>query len=92
MARSFDPAAVRAYLARDWSAARERKRAYWRDRLQRGGLGEALAITEQLRVGSTEQDREADLETHRRVAEALARTPRRSAETGRRARRVRGPR
>ncbi|MBL0219136.1 MAG: hypothetical protein IPQ07_35355 [Myxococcales bacterium] len=72
MARTLDPASVRAYLARDWAQVRARKRAYWRARLERGGLVEALAITEQLRVGSTEQHREEDLETHRRVAKALA--------------------
>jgi hypothetical protein len=55
---------------------------YWRARLERGGLAESLAITGQLHTGlrerapawPTEQDREEDLETHRRVAAALART------------------
>jgi hypothetical protein len=58
------------------------KRAYGRARLERGGLAEALSITEQMRAWlherdaawPTEQEREADLETHRRVAAALART------------------
>jgi hypothetical protein len=80
--RSFDPASVRAYVARDWRQLRARKRAYWRARLERGGLAEALSITEQLRTWMherdaawpTEQDRDQDLETHRRVAATLART------------------
>jgi len=92
MTRAIDPASVRAYLARDWRSLRARKRAYWRARLERGGLAEALAITEQLRTGlqkrdatwPSEREREEDLETHRRVAAALARTaPRTPASTPR---------
>jgi hypothetical protein len=82
MLRAIDPASVRAYLARDWRLLRTHKRAYWRARLERGGLVEALAITEQLRADlqdrdaswPSEHEREEDLETHRRVAAALART------------------
>jgi hypothetical protein len=40
----IDPASVRAYVARDWQLLRTGKRAYWRTRLERGGLVEALAI------------------------------------------------
>jgi hypothetical protein len=80
--RTIDPASIRAYVARDWGLLRARKRAYWRARLDPGGLVEALAITEHLvpRYGTrppswpTEQEREEDLETHRRVAAALTRT------------------
>jgi hypothetical protein len=82
MVRSIDPASVRAYVDRDWRLLRARKRAYWRKRLESGGLAEALSITEQMRTWvrerdaawPTEQEREEDLETHRRVAAALART------------------
>jgi hypothetical protein len=102
MVRSIDPAAARAYVDRDWRRLRAHKRTYWRARLERGGLVEACSITEQLRAWMrgrdaawpTEQEREEDLETHRRVAAALARTaparPRREAAAARgRARRVR---
>ena len=82
VSRTITGASVRAYLARDWDAARERKRTYWSDRLVRGGLAEALRVTEQLRAWMksldpdwpSKEDREEDLETHRRVAAALART------------------
>lgn len=96
----LDPAAVRAYMARDWGAVREAKRQYWRDRLDRGGLVEALRVSEQLRdqaahanpAWPTEKDREEDLETHQRVAKALASTAppeRRSASARARTPRVR---
>ncbi|HEY0481819.1 MAG TPA: hypothetical protein VGD37_30080 [Kofleriaceae bacterium] len=102
MSRAIDPASVRAYVARDWRALRASKRVYWRARLDRGGLAEALAITGQLRAGlqhrdatwPTEHDREEDLQTHRRVAAALARTapttaPGKAPRARGRARRVR---
>lgn len=101
MPAAIDPASIRAYMARDWRRARDLKRAYWRARLDRGGLTEALAITEQLRrelkqrdpTWPSEQEREEDLETHRRVAAALARTPRPATQPAsrprQRARRVR---
>jgi hypothetical protein len=79
MAARLDPDAVRAYLARDWARAHEAKRAYWHARVVRGGLPEALAVSDQLRAwqlrmtpeSERERDREEDLETHRRVAQAL---------------------
>jgi hypothetical protein len=82
MPRAIDPASLRAYMARDWRRARLGKRAYWRARLATGGLAAAIAISDQLRTGlqkhdaswPSEHDREEDLETHRRVAAALART------------------
>ena len=81
---ALDPASVRAYLQRDWEGARDRKRAYWRERLEAGGLREALRVTEELAAwmmtvnGSwpTEAQRDEDLATHQRVAEALAKVPR----------------
>jgi hypothetical protein len=75
--RRIDPSALRAYLARDWARVRENKRAYWRNRLDRGGLAEAIRVTELLRSTATDQEREEDLQTHQRVAEALAKTQRR---------------
>jgi hypothetical protein len=81
VARTISTVSIRAYLARDWDAARAGKRTYWRDRLDRGGLAEALRVTDQLRAWirsidpdwPSKEDREEDLETHRRVAETLAR-------------------
>ena len=95
VAREIDPASVRAYMARDWARLRESKRNYWRERLDRGGLAEALRVTEQLREWMRErhpswptpQDRDEDFESHKRVAEALARTAPRPIR--KRARRVR---
>jgi len=80
--KSIDSASVRAYVDRDHDAARAGKRAYWRGLLERDGLRAAVAVTDQLRQWMkqtnpswpTEQDREEDLETHRRVAQALALT------------------
>ena len=69
--RPLDPDAIRAYAARDWARVRENKRAYWRARLDRGGLAEAVRVTELLRdtTAPSETSREEDLETHKRVAE-----------------------
>ena len=77
-----DPLAVRAYLDRDWSGAREGERAYWRARIDQGGLAEALLVTQQLYdwmkhadpAWPTREQRDEDLETHVRVAEALQKT------------------
>lgn len=77
--RKIDAASIRAYVARDWMGARQAKQAYWRERLARGGLREALRITADLRDSMmqlvpdwpTERDREEDLETHRRVTQTL---------------------
>jgi hypothetical protein len=77
------PADVRAYLARDWQAVRDAKHAYWQARLATGGADAALAASDQLRIfcqglnpgWPSDQDREADLEAHRRVAQALRRVP-----------------
>lgn len=90
--RIVGPEAIRAYAARDWARLRESKRAYWRARMDRGGLDEAVRVTELLRDPHepSETSREEDLQTHQRVAEALARTPRyRARARARRARRVR---
>ena len=81
---ALDPAALRQYVARDWSGARERKRVYWRARLAAGEFREALRVSDQLRKwmmqldGSwpTQAHRDEDLRTHQRVSAALAETPR----------------
>ena len=71
----LDGSAIRAYVARDWEKVRTAKRAYWRERLARGGLREALRVTEQLHRVPSAAEREEDLQTHRRVAQALAKRP-----------------
>jgi hypothetical protein len=79
---AIDRESVLSFVGRDWRLARDRKREYWRARLERGGLREALRITEQLRdwmkLADPEwpapEQREEDLETHCRVAEALSKT------------------
>ncbi|MFN0249218.1 MAG: hypothetical protein ACKV2T_20205 [Kofleriaceae bacterium] len=78
----FDPAHVREFMKRDWGLLRVLKRQYWRERLDRGGLAEALRVTEQMRqlclslnpAWPSEQERNDDLETHQRVAKALLKT------------------
>jgi hypothetical protein len=72
---------IQAYLARDWERLRRRNREQWRARLD-GDLPAALRAIEELRIWAsaanphwpTRQQREEDLETHRRVAQALAKT------------------
>jgi hypothetical protein len=87
---TLDPAAIRAYLAREWERARQSKQAYWRERLAYGGMAEALRVGTLLLRESSVTEREQDLETHQRVAQALAKTtPRHSRATRTRSRRVR---
>ena len=98
MPQPIDREAIRAYVARDWQRARDDKRRYWAQRLEANGLREALEVTQQLRSwmmqvdGSwpTQAQREDDLQTHQRVAEALAKTRHAKPATSRaRARRPR---
>ncbi len=78
--RTIDRESVLAYLARDWQGARDHKREYWRAILARKGLRESLRVNDQLHAWMklsdpawpTQEQREEDLETHRRVAEAFA--------------------
>jgi hypothetical protein len=97
--RKLDAKSVRAYMARDWRALRDAKRQYWRDRLDQRGLAEALRVSDLLRTQATSEhpawptveQRDEDLETHQRVAQALRateKTPRRTISRAR-ARRVR---
>jgi hypothetical protein len=77
----FDPADIRAYVGRDWQAVRDAKHAYWQARLATEGPEAALAANDQLRTFCQglnpgwpgDQEREADLEAHRRVSAALRR-------------------
>jgi hypothetical protein len=75
---------VQAFLDRDWAGIERAKRTHWSARRRAGGLAEATRVMSGLRAHAsrlrpdypTPADREADLETHRRVAAALARCPR----------------
>jgi hypothetical protein len=77
----MDAEAVRAYMARDWSAVTDDKRAWWADRYQReGGLASwrasvALhAVVRRTRPDyPTERDRKADLDMHVRLRRLLDR-------------------
>ncbi|MHB0971044.1 MAG: hypothetical protein ACYC7A_05820 [Thermoanaerobaculia bacterium] len=70
---------IRAYVARDWTIAENLKLEYWSSRKRTMTPTEAIAISEELRryVESvrpdfpSEESRNADLEVHRRVSEAL---------------------
>jgi hypothetical protein len=76
---------------------RSAKAQYWRARLDQGGLREALRVSAELRdwmrqanpSWPTERERDEDLETHRRVAQALAKTAGSVAQTRARTRRPR---
>jgi hypothetical protein len=67
---------IRDFMARNWQAVRENKEAYWGDRISRLGAAEAFRVTEELRRQAIELNpdwpdpmlREADLESHVRVA------------------------
>jgi hypothetical protein len=70
---------IREYATRDWTIAENLKLEYWSSRKRTMTPAEAIAISEELRryVESVRPDfprdesREADLEVHRRVSEAL---------------------
>jgi hypothetical protein len=75
------PHPAAALLSKRWDLLAEYKDQYWRDR-KKLGLAEALRVVDSLRTQArlfqpgwpTQDDREEDLQTHIRVAAALART------------------
>jgi hypothetical protein len=75
------PHPAAALLSKRWDLLAEYKDQHWRDR-KKLGLREALRVVDSLRTQArlfqpswpTQVDREEDLETHIRVAAALART------------------
>lgn len=92
------PHPAAALLSKRWDLLAHYKDEYWRDRKQLG-LREALRVVDALRTQArffrpdwpTQEDREQDLQTHIRVAAALARTGSSDAEGGARpARKARG--
>jgi hypothetical protein len=72
---------IRAYLARDWAAARDAKDAYWAERIERLGPAEGLRIGEELRLQAqllnpawpSEADRREDFLAHVRLRALLDR-------------------
>ena len=78
------PDDLRAFAARDWARLAQSKRASWRARKQHRSAAELLAAADVLRRHArmirpdwpSPRDRDADIATHRRVAEALRATRR----------------
>lgn len=72
---------IREFVNRDWSAARQAKDTYWRDRIARLGPVEGLRIADELRRQALlldpdwphPADRREDLRSHIRLAEQLRR-------------------
>ena len=67
---------IRAFVGRDWRAVRQRKDAYWSERIARLGAPEAFRIADELRRYALLQDpawpdaelRQLDLQAHVRLA------------------------
>jgi hypothetical protein len=76
MSERLDPAALREYAGRAWGRARDAKRRYWRARLVRGGMAEALRVTDVMRCAMLatnpswpdREDREEDLQARSSTA------------------------
>jgi hypothetical protein len=81
-----DPAAIRAFLDRDWASAARDKELYWRDYKRKHGPAAGIRIADELRRQvlaarpdwPSERERAEDLATHLRVIEVLRRVPARS--------------
>ncbi len=77
----LSPPEVKAYLDRDWVLVREMKERYWVEKKRSLTPAEALAIAGRLRQQVAvlrpdwpdDRQREADLNTHRRVSGCLRR-------------------
>jgi len=57
---------IREYMSRDWAAARERKEAYWAERISRLGPAEAWRIADELRQQARRQHPTWPDASHRR--------------------------
>ena len=72
---------IRAFVSRDWQAARASKDAYWSDRIVRLGAIEGLRIADELRRQALAHnpawplpaDRLEDRRVHERVSDLLRR-------------------
>jgi hypothetical protein len=78
---------IRAFMARDWAAARDAKDAYWAERIRRLGPAEGFRVAEELRLQArllnpawpSGDERREDFLAHARLRALLdrARLPRR---------------
>ena len=81
-----DPAALRAFLDRDWAAASRDKELYWRDYKREHGPAAGIRMADELRRQvlavrpdwPSAEEREEDLATHLRVIDVLRRVPARA--------------
>jgi hypothetical protein len=81
-----DPAALRAYVDRDWSSAARDDEHAWIEQARRQGPAGGVRIAGELRRQvvamhpdwPSQQERDEDLATHLRVIDALRRVPVRS--------------
>lgn len=73
---------IKEYMARNWSAARDQKDAYWGERIARLGPAEGIRVAGELRRQMlalnpdwpSAEDREADLQHHIRLASLFRRS------------------
>jgi hypothetical protein len=71
------------FARRDWQSIAAMKERFWIEQKRRMTAAEALHLADELRVAvrsrrsdwPSEEDRESDLATHRRVSESLQRVP-----------------
>jgi hypothetical protein len=78
-----DPAAVLAFVQRDWASASRSKARYWRDWKRRHGPAAGVRVAEELRLQvlrvrpdwPSRRERLADLAMHLRIIDALRRVP-----------------
>jgi hypothetical protein len=78
-----DPAALLAFVHRDWSSASRSKDLYWRDWKRLHGPAGGIRMAEELRLQVLQarpdwpspRERLADLAMHLRVIDALRRVP-----------------
>ena len=78
-----DPAALLAFVRRDWSSAARSKALYWRDWKREHGPAAGIRIADELRRQvlfarpgwPSPRERRADLDAHLRVIDALRRVP-----------------
>jgi hypothetical protein len=78
-----DPAALRAFIERDWGSAARDKERYWRDYKRLHGPAAGIRIADELRRQvlaarpdwPSEEERAEDLATHLRIIDVLRRVP-----------------
>jgi hypothetical protein len=86
-----DPDELRQFARQDWAAAQRDKDLYWRDWKKQHGPAAGIRIADELRkqvlaqkpAWPSDEERRGDVETHRRVLEALDRVPPRRGRAAR---------